>query len=82
MTATLAGQIVMEGFLRLRIPHWARRLITRATGRLLVTSPSFPSLLSPGFMAARAYARAQVSRNGEPALGRRPAGASVFLPLQ
>ena len=30
VTATLAGQIVMEGFLRLRIPDWARRLITRA----------------------------------------------------
>jgi manganese transport protein len=30
VTATLAGQIVMEGFLRLRIPHWARRLLTRA----------------------------------------------------
>ncbi len=29
VTATLAGQIVMEGFLRLRIPVWARRLITR-----------------------------------------------------
>lgn len=29
VTATLAGQIVMEGFLRLRIPHSARRLITR-----------------------------------------------------
>lgn len=29
VTATLAGQIVMEGFLRLRIPDWARRLITR-----------------------------------------------------
>ena len=29
VTATLAGQIVMEGFLRLRIPHWVRRLITR-----------------------------------------------------
>ena len=29
VTATLAGQIVMEGFLRLRIPSWARRLITR-----------------------------------------------------
>jgi len=29
VTATLAGQIVMEGFLRLRIPHWARRLVTR-----------------------------------------------------
>ncbi|WP_371260412.1 Nramp family divalent metal transporter [Labrys sp. WJW] len=29
VTATLAGQIVMEGFLHLRIPDWARRLITR-----------------------------------------------------
>ena len=29
VTATLAGQIVMEGFLRLRIPNWVRRLITR-----------------------------------------------------
>ena len=29
VTATLAGQIVMEGFLRLRIPSWARRLLTR-----------------------------------------------------
>ena len=30
VTATLAGQIVMEGFLSLRLPSWARRLITRA----------------------------------------------------
>jgi manganese transport protein len=29
VTATLAGQIVMEGFLRLRMPYWARRLVTR-----------------------------------------------------
>jgi manganese transport protein len=29
VTATLAGQIVMEGFLRLRMPGWARRLVTR-----------------------------------------------------
>lgn len=29
VTATLAGQIVMEGFLNLRLPHWARRLLTR-----------------------------------------------------
>jgi manganese transport protein len=29
VTATLAGQIVMEGFLNLRLPAWARRLITR-----------------------------------------------------
>jgi manganese transport protein len=29
VTATLAGQIVMEGFLRWRIPYWLRRFITR-----------------------------------------------------
>ncbi|WP_010303049.1 Nramp family divalent metal transporter [Candidatus Odyssella thessalonicensis] len=29
LTATLAGQIVMEGFLNLRFPPWIRRLITR-----------------------------------------------------
>lgn len=29
LTATLAGQVVMEGFLRLRIPGWQRRLFTR-----------------------------------------------------
>jgi len=30
VTATLAGQIVMEGFLHIRLPSWARRLITRS----------------------------------------------------
>jgi manganese transport protein len=30
ITGTLAGQIVMEGFLHLRLPVWARRLVTRA----------------------------------------------------
>jgi len=29
VTATLAGQIVMEGFLNLRMPSWARRMLTR-----------------------------------------------------
>lgn len=29
VTATLAGQIVMEGFLDLRFPPWARRIVTR-----------------------------------------------------
>jgi manganese transport protein len=29
VTATLSGQIVMEGFLDIRLPSWARRLITR-----------------------------------------------------
>ncbi|WP_208248694.1 Nramp family divalent metal transporter [Rhizobium sp. T1470] len=30
VTATLAGQIVMEGFLKIRLQPWVRRLITRA----------------------------------------------------
>jgi manganese transport protein len=29
VTATLAGQIVMEGFLDIKLPPWARRLVTR-----------------------------------------------------
>ncbi len=29
LTGTLAGQIVMEGFVRISLPPWARRLITR-----------------------------------------------------
>ena len=29
VTATMAGQIVMEGFVRLRLAPWARRLVTR-----------------------------------------------------
>jgi manganese transport protein len=30
VTATLAGQVVMEGFLNLRLAPWARRLLTRS----------------------------------------------------
>jgi manganese transport protein len=29
ITATLAGQVVMEGFLQIRVPPWCRRLVTR-----------------------------------------------------
>jgi manganese transport protein len=29
LTATLAGQIVMEGFVQVRLPPWMRRLVTR-----------------------------------------------------
>ncbi len=29
ITATLSGQIVMEGFLNIRLPNWLRRLVTR-----------------------------------------------------
>ena len=28
ITATLAGQVVMEGFVQLRVPAWCRRLAT------------------------------------------------------
>ncbi|MBE7326249.1 divalent metal cation transporter, partial [Nocardioides sp. Y6] len=30
ITSTLAGQIVMEGYLHIRLPLWQRRLLTRA----------------------------------------------------
>jgi manganese transport protein len=30
VTATLSGQVVMEGFLDIRLPPWLRRLVTRA----------------------------------------------------
>lgn len=30
ITGTIAGQIVMEGFINLKIPNWLRRLITRS----------------------------------------------------
>lgn len=30
VTATLAGQVVMEGFIHIRLAPWARRLVTRA----------------------------------------------------
>ena len=34
ITGTLAGQIVMEGFLDIRLPSWLRRLITRSAAML------------------------------------------------
>jgi manganese transport protein len=42
LTATLAGQIVMEGYLQLKLPAWMRRLLTR--GIAIV-----PALLATGF---------------------------------
>src|SRR6266571_8444368 len=36
VTATLSGQIVMEGFIDIRLPGWLRRLITRAIATLNV----------------------------------------------
>ena len=41
ITGTLAGQIVMEGYLRLRIEPWIRRLLTR----LLAVVPAFLVIL-------------------------------------
>lgn len=37
ITGTLSGQIVMEGFIHLKIPSWARRIITRLIAILPVT---------------------------------------------
>jgi manganese transport protein len=59
ITATLSGQIVMEGFLNLRIAPWLRRMVTRmiaivpvwagekATGQLLIFSQVVLSLQLP-----------------------------------
>lgn len=44
VTATLAGQVVMEGFLQLRLPPWARRLLTRA----IAVVPAFLVTLTCG----------------------------------
>lgn len=41
ITGTLAGQIVMEGYLNLRIRPWLRRLITR----LIAVTPAFITIL-------------------------------------
>lgn len=41
LTGTLAGQIVMEGYLNLRIAPWARRLITR----LIAIVPAFLTII-------------------------------------
>lgn len=44
ITGTMAGQIVMEGYLHLRIQPWLRRLITR----LLAIIPAFLTILYMG----------------------------------
>jgi manganese transport protein len=44
VTGTLAGQIIMEGHLNLRIAPWLRRLITR----LLAVVPAFFTILNAG----------------------------------
>jgi manganese transport protein len=47
LTGTLAGQIVMEGFLRLRLKPWMRRLVTRSLAIV-------PAALVIGFAGERA----------------------------
>lgn len=44
ITGTLAGQIVMEGFLRIRLKPWLRRLITRS----LAIIPAIISIVASG----------------------------------
>ncbi|WP_296943286.1 Nramp family divalent metal transporter [uncultured Massilia sp.] len=43
-TGTIAGQVIMEGFLQLRIPCWQRRLITRG----LALAPAMVGVLTLG----------------------------------
>ncbi|ACB96036.1 Nramp family divalent metal transporter [Beijerinckia indica] len=57
VTATLAGQIVMEGFLRMRLPHWVRRLITRG---LAIVPVVFVTLLYGEHGTARLLVLSQV----------------------
>ena len=44
LTATMAGQVVMDGFINLRLPDWQRRLLTRS----LALIPAVLSLLLLG----------------------------------
>ena len=44
VTATMAGQIVMEGFINFRLPPWLRRLVTR--GIAIVRPPASPSRMA------------------------------------
>lgn len=43
-TGTIAGQVIMEGFLKLKIPCWQRRLLTRA----LALGPAMAGVLMLG----------------------------------
>src|SRR4029077_14415643 len=50
LTGTLAGQIVMEGFLNIRLRPWLRRLITRLIAII-------PAVLTAAFFGATGTAR-------------------------
>ena len=79
VTATLAGQIVMEGFLRLRLPHWARRLLTRGIAIM-------PVVVVTALYGERGTGRASGPQPGDPvdaaALRGDPAGAVRLRPRQ
>ncbi|MDX3810658.1 MAG: divalent metal cation transporter, partial [Bosea sp. (in: a-proteobacteria)] len=49
-TGTIAGQVIMEGFLQMKIPCWQRRLITRALALI-------PALLGVMLMGDRAVGK-------------------------
>lgn len=55
LCATLAGQVVREGFLRLRLPDWQCRLLTRS----LALIPAMGAVLLPGDGATKPAACAQ-----------------------
>jgi manganese transport protein len=50
LTATLAGQIVMEGYLQLRLPTWMRRLLTRSLA------------IVPAFFATALYGESGIAK--------------------
>ena len=79
VTATLAGQIVMEGFLHLRLPSWARRLLTR--GIAIV-----PVVIVTAFYGERGTSQLAGVQPGHPvdaiAVRGDPAGEVRFRPAQ
>jgi manganese transport protein len=54
LTATMAGQIVMEGFLHLKMPVWRRRLLTRSVAIV-------PALIAAIWFGENAVARLLVA---------------------
>jgi manganese transport protein len=70
LTGTLAGQIVMEGFLDLRLRPWMRRLITRSIAIV-------PAAVVSVLYGASGTARLLVLQPGDP----EPAAAVRVWPL-
>ena len=61
LTGTLAGQVVMEGFVRLRLRPWVRRLVTRSVAiapALLVLAFWFVTQFFSGMAAITHASRA------------------------